>query len=149
MLAEPEAAGLLASGNPSERHPDGSATGTHPAFSAHPIQGWTPDFIPKIVEDGQKETPYDELVPIPGPGAIQTAQALAKTQGILTGISGGGSVYAAIEVAKKAPEGSVIVAIIADTGERYLSTPLFESIQADMNDEELEISRSTPSFQLS
>lgn len=147
-LAEPEAAGLLKSGVPTDRNDDGSAKDSHPAFKAHPIQGWTPDFIPEIVEKATKMTPYDEFIAVPGPGAIETSQQLAKTQGIFTGISGGASMYAAIEMAKKAPEGSVLVAILADTGERYLSTPLFESIQADMNAEEVKISKSTPSFQL-
>jgi len=147
-LGEPEAAPLLSSGTKSDRNDDGSAKGSHPAFKAHPIQGWTPDFIPKIVEDGVEKTGYDEYIAIPGQGAIETSQMLAQTQGIFTGISGGASMWAAIEMAKKAPEGSVLVAMLADTGERYLSTPLFESIQADMNAEELEISKSTPSFQL-
>jgi len=145
-LAEPEAAPMVASGIPSERNPDGSAVGSHPAFTAHPIQGWAPDFIPKVLEIGLGQ--QDEMIPIPGPAAIAMAQELARTQGILTGISGGASMYCAIEVAKKAPEGSVLVAIIADTGERYLSTPLFASIEADMNAEELEISNSSPSFQM-
>eukprot|EP00930_Biecheleria_cincta_P076274 TRINITY_DN6348_c0_g1_i3.p1 TRINITY_DN6348_c0_g1~~TRINITY_DN6348_c0_g1_i3.p1 ORF type:complete len:373 (-),score=75.18 TRINITY_DN6348_c0_g1_i3:169-1287(-) len=147
-LGEPADAGLLASGVKSERNSDGSATGSHPAFKAHPIQGWTPDFIPLITEKGAESTKYDEYIPIPGASAIEMSQKLAKTQGIFTGISGGASMYAAIEMAKKAPEGSVLVAMLADTGERYLSTPLFESIQADMNAEELQISKSTPSFQL-
>ena len=69
-----------------------------------------------------------------------------ESEGILTGISGGATMWAAIETAKKAPEGSVIVAMLPDTGERYLSTPLFDSIDADMNEEELEIARSTPSW---
>lgn len=146
VLAEPEAAQMLASGVPTERLPDGSAVGSHPAFTAHPIQGWAPDFIPKVLEVGLGQ--QDELCPIPGPAAIACAQELARTQGILTGISGGASMFCAIETAKKAPEGSVICAIIADTGERYLSTPLFASIEADMNAEELEISQSSPSFQL-
>eukprot|EP00928_Gymnodinium_smaydae_P072330 TRINITY_DN556_c0_g1_i7.p1 TRINITY_DN556_c0_g1~~TRINITY_DN556_c0_g1_i7.p1 ORF type:complete len:372 (+),score=97.55 TRINITY_DN556_c0_g1_i7:65-1180(+) len=148
VLAEPDVAGLVKSGTPSERNPDGSAKESHPAFSAHPIQGWTPDFIPRVLEDGLKTLPYDEYIPIPGAKAIETSQMLARTQGIFTGISGGGSMWAAIEMAKKAPEGSVLCCIIADTGERYLSTPLFDSIQADMSGEELEISKSTPSFQL-
>jgi len=148
VLGEPEAAPLLKSGTKSERNADGSANGSHPAFAAHPIQGWTPDFIPLIVEKGLADVGYDEYIGIPGPGAIQTSQMLAKTQGIFTGTSGGASMWAAIETAKKAPEGSVIVAMLADTGERYLSTPLFESIQADMNEEELEVSKSTPNFQL-
>ena len=147
-LGEPADAPLVASGTKSERNPDGSATGSHPAFKPHPIQGWTPDFIPQIAEKGITETGYDEFIPIPGQAAIEMSQALAKTQGIFTGISGGASMYAAVEMAKKAPEGSVLVAMLADTGERYLSTPLFASISADMNEEELAISKSTPNFQL-
>ena len=147
-LGEPADAPLVASGTKSERNPDGSATGSHPAFKPHPIQGWTPDFSPQITEKGIADIGYDEFVPIPGDAAIQMSQLLAKTQGIFTGISGGASMYAAVEMAKKAPEGSVLVAMLADTGERYLSTPLFASISADMNEEELEISKSTPSFQL-
>ena len=90
----------------------------------------------------------DEFLPIPGDEAIATAQKLARNEGILTGISGGATMWAAIETAKKAPEGSVIVAMLPDTGERYLSTPLFASIDADMNEEELEITKSTPGYQL-
>mmetsp|Transcript_21241 Transcript_21241/g.29562 ORF Transcript_21241/g.29562 Transcript_21241/m.29562 type:complete len:97 (+) Transcript_21241:1093-1383(+) len=86
----------------------------------------------------------DEYVAIPDGAGVETAQALAKTQGILCGISGGATMWAAIETAKKAPEGSVICAMLPDTGERYLSTPLFASIDADMNEEELEIAKSTP-----
>lgn len=148
VLAEPEAAPLLQSGIKTDRNADGSAVASHPAFKPHPIQGWTPDFIPKIVEVGVDTTKFDEYIPIPGPAALEISQKLARTQGIFTGISGGASMYAAIEAAKKAPEGSVLVAILADTGERYLSTPLFDAIAADMNEEELEISKSTPNYQL-
>eukprot|EP00978_Attheya_sp_CCMP212_P016195 scaffold42240_cov60-Attheya_sp.AAC.2 len=146
ILAEPGAAALLDSGIATERNDDGSPTGTHPAFNPHPIQGWTPDFIPKVLEDGMALNLMDEYVAIPDGVSIETAQKLASTQGLLTGISGGATMWAAIETAKKAPEGSVLVAMLPDTGERYLSTPLFASINADMNEEELEIARSTESF---
>ena len=126
----------------------GAPKGSHPAFAAHPIQGWTPDFIPKVLEDAQAMDLYDELVPISGPEAIETAQKLASTQGIFTGISGGASMAGALKVAAKAPKGSVILTMLPDTSERYMSTPLYESIAADMNEEELEIAKSTPSFQL-
>jgi len=145
VLAEPGAADLLASGIPTERNDDGSPKGSHPAFAPHPIQGWTPDFIPLVLEGGQKLNLMDEYVAIPDGAGVETAQALAKTQGILCGISGGATMWAAIETAKNAPEGSVICAMLPDTGERYLSTPLFASINADMNEEELEIAKSTPS----
>lgn len=88
----------------------------------------------------------DEYIAIPDGAAVETSQALAKNEGILVGISGGATMWAAIETAKKAPEGSVIVCMLPDTGERYLSTPLFASIEADMNEEELEIAKSTPSY---
>jgi len=143
-LAEPDTAPLVQSGVKSERNPDGSASGSHPAFRAHPIQGWTPDFVPKVLEDGLATIPHDEYMAIPGPAALDTARRLATTQGILTGISGGGSMWAAIEMAKKAPEGSVLVCMLPDTGERYLSTPLFEGILAEMNLSEQEIFDSTP-----
>lgn len=148
VLAEPAAAGLLASGIATERNPDGSPSGSHPAFAAHPIQGWTPDFIPKVLDDGMALELMDEFLPIPGEAGIETSQLLAKNEGILTGISGGATMWAAIETAKTAPEGSVILAMLPDTGERYLSTPLFASIAADMNEEELEITKSTPGYQL-
>jgi len=148
VLAEPLDAGLLVSGIATERNADGSPAGTHPAFKPHPIQGWTPDFIPKVLEDAPMATLMEELISVPGPDAIATAKALAAKEGLLTGISGGATFYAALETAKKAPEGSVILAMLPDTGERYLSTPLFADIEAEMNEAELEIAKSTPSFQL-
>jgi len=148
VLAEPGAAALVDSGIATERNDDGSPVATHPAFAAHPVQGWTPDFIPLVLEQGLalKEKLMDDYVAIPDGAAVQVAQDLASKEGILTGISGGATVYAAIETAKKAQKGDVIVCMLPDTGERYLSTPLFASIAADMNEEELEIARSTPSF---
>jgi len=145
VLAEPAAAKLLDSGIPTERTEDGSPKASHPAFASHPIQGWTPDFIPLVLEKGMHLKLMDEYIETPGAGAIETAQKLASLEGILTGISGGGTMWAAIETAKTAPEGSVIVCMLPDTGERYLSTPLFASIDVAMNEEELEIAKSTPS----
>lgn len=148
-LAEPADAAMVASGIKTERKADGSAASTHPAFKPHPIQGWSPDFIAEVAEDGIQAVGYEEHVTIPGAGAIQMAHDLAKKEGIFTGISGGASIYAAVEMAKRAPEGSVLLAVIADTGERYLSTPLFSSVSVDMDEEEQVISKSTPSYQLS
>eukprot|EP00536_Pseudo-nitzschia_multiseries_P018937 jgi/Psemu1/58096/gm1.58096_g len=148
VLAEPTAAALINSGIPTKRNADGSPNGSHPAFSSHPIQGWTPDFIPLVLEQGLNANLQEENLMVPDGAAVETARKLACTDGILTGISGGATVYAALETAKKAPEGSTIVCMLPDTGERYLSTPLFASIAADMNEEELEIARSTPSYVL-
>mmetsp|Transcript_46126 Transcript_46126/g.59256 ORF Transcript_46126/g.59256 Transcript_46126/m.59256 type:complete len:370 (-) Transcript_46126:87-1196(-) len=148
VLAEPEAAPLVNSGIPTERNADGSPSVSHPSFAAHPVQGWTPDFISKVLEEGLDQKLMDEYISIPGNVGNEIACELARKEGILTGISGGATMWAAIETAKNAPEGSVILAMLPDTGERYLSTPLFGSIKAEMNEEELEICKTTPGYQL-
>ena len=147
-MLEPEAAALVTSGVKTERKPTGAPNGSHPAFAAHPVQGWTPDFIPLVLENGLNMNLYDDLVKVEGSDAVKTAQALARNEGIFTGISGGATFAGALKVAEKAPKGSVILAMLPDTSERYMSTPLYESIAADMDEEELEIAKSTPSFQL-
>ncbi len=111
-----------------------------------PSPGWTPDFIPLVLEKGLDLKLDEEMLEIPDGAAMAMSKTLAKNEGILTGISGGASMWVAVETAKNVPEGSVLVAMLADTGERYLSTPLFADIEANMNKEELEIARSTPSW---
>merc|ERR1719387_3145093 len=91
---------------------------------------------------------HDEIILVDGAVAMDTALALAKNEGIFCGTSGGATMATALEVCKKAPEGSTVLAMIPDTAERYLSTPLFAKIDADMNEAELEIAKSTPSAQL-
>jgi cysteine synthase A len=93
-------------------------------FKPHKIQGWTPDFIPAVLD----RTVPDDIVPVTDDEAIQTARALATKEGIFCGISGGGTFAAALKVAATAPAGSVILAMLADTAERYMSTALFEGI---------------------
>jgi cysteine synthase len=93
-------------------------------FKPHKIQGWTPDFVPAVLD----RTIYDENIPVTDEEAIASAKALAQKEGLFVGISSGGTFAAALKVAEKAPEGSVIVAVLPDTGERYLSTPLFEGV---------------------
>ena len=95
-------------------------------WSPHKIQGWTPDFIPDVLN----RNVYDDLIPIDDDTAIATSQALACKEGIFTGISGGATLAAALQAAESAPAGSVLLAMLPDTAERYLSTPLF----ADVND---------------
>lgn len=148
ILSEPENAQLVASGVAQERGADGGPVATHPAFEPHAIQGWTPDFIPKVLQEALDTGGYDQLIPVAGPDGMAWARRLAAEEGICTGISGGSTVAVAMKVAETAPEGSVILAMLPDTGERYLSTPLFEPFGAEMNPEELEISQSTPGFQL-
>jgi cysteine synthase len=144
VVCEPETAQLLASGKPQARHEDGSPSAGHPAWSPHPMQGWTPDFIPKLTEEAVDLKVIDRILAIPGPDALKCSHDLAEKEGIFVGISSGGTFAAALRVAADAPKGSNILCMLPDTAERYLSTPLFESIPVDMNAEEQEIFRSTP-----
>jgi cysteine synthase A len=148
VVCEPEAAPMLTSGEAQARKDDGSPASRHPAWKPHPVQGWSPDFIPKILGDAVEMKYVDQLMTISGPEAIATSQRLAKEEGIFVGISAGGTMAAALKVAAEAPKGSVILCMLPDTGERYLSTPLFADIPVDMTDEEMKISLSTPGQQL-
>jgi cysteine synthase A len=108
------------------------------------MQGWSPDFIPKLTEDALALGLVDEVRPVSGAEALRLARALATEEGILAGISGGATLAGAIEVARALPPDAVVLCMIPDTGERYLSTPLFADITAEMTEEELALSRSTP-----
>lgn len=148
VLAEPANAQLVGSGHAQQRGPGGAPTASHPAFEPHPIQGWTPDFIPEVLQEAIDGQYCDQVLSIPGPKAIEWAKALAQKEGIFAGISGGASFGITRQVAENAPAGSVILCMLPDTGERYLSTPMFETIPADMDEEEMALSLSTPGFQL-
>jgi cysteine synthase A len=148
IVCEPEDASLLSSGVEQARKPDGSAASPHPAFKPHPMQGWTPDFIPKLTADAVEMKVIDRILRIPGAEAIRLSQELAQKEGIFVGITAGATFAGALQVAAEAPKGTNILCMLPDTGERYLSTPLFADISADMNEEELKISRSTPGAQL-
>ena len=148
ILSEPANAQLVGSGKPQERNAEGEPTASHPAFEPHPIQGWTPDFIPKVLQEAIDGHYFDEIIPVPGPEGMKWSRELAAKEGILTGVSGGSTFAAAMKVAENAAPGSTILAMLPDTGERYLSTPLFEPFGADMSEEELAIMRSTPGYQL-
>jgi len=111
------------------------------------VQGWGPDFIPKLTEDAIALQLIDRIVPVNGADALRLARELAQQEGIFTGISAGGTLAGALKVCESAPAGTTLLCMLPDTGERYLSTPLFADIAADMNEEELEIARSTPSAQ--
>jgi cysteine synthase A len=147
IVCEPEDAQLLASGVEQQRKPDGSAAAAHPAFKPHPMQGWTPDFIPKLTADVVDTKVIHRQIPIPGAEAIKCAADLASKEGIFVGITAGASFAGALRIAKEAPKGANILCMLPDTGERYLSTPLFANVPADMSPEELEISKSTPAAQ--
>ena len=145
MVCEPDNSQILSSGIAQERNPDGTDK-THPNFRPHLMQGWGPNFIPALVEEIADGKHYDGFLPINGNDAIQCAMDLAQKEGIFVGTTSGATFAGALAVAESAPEGSNILCMLPDTGERYLSTPLFESILEDMNEEELEISRSTPGY---
>ena len=88
------------------------------------MQGWTPDFVPKLAEDVVAAGLIDEIVPVKGGDALRYARALAQQEGIFCGVSSGGSVFAALQLSKEL-ENAVIVAIICDRGDRYLSSGVF------------------------
>jgi cysteine synthase A len=115
VATEPAGAAMLAGGD----------------WNPHKIQGWTPDFMPAVLN----QEVHDELIPVSDQLAIDVARLLSAKEGIFVGISSGATVAAAFEVARKAKKGSVILAMLPDTGERYLSTPLFEGVEEGSDDE--------------
>ena len=114
--------------------PAGAALLAGKEWAPHKIQGWTPDFIPDVLD---REV-FDELRPIADDRAIEVSRQLAAKEGIFTGISAGATLATALDVAEDAPRGSVILAMLPDTGERYLSTPLFDGVEEGSDDAWLE-----------
>jgi cysteine synthase A len=148
IVCEPTDAQLLNSGIAQSRNPDGTPAAAHPTFKPHPMQGWTPDFIPKLTDDAVAMKVIDRILPISGPDAIRCSKDLATQEGIFVGITSGATFAGALKIAAEAEKGANILCMLPDTGERYLSTPLFADVSADMNEEELRIARSTPGGQL-
>jgi cysteine synthase A len=146
IVCEPVDAPLLASGVAQDRNADGSPAHGHPAWKPHPMQGWTPDFIPKLTGDAVDMRLVDQVLAISGADAIRCSQDLALKEGIFVGISSGATFAGALRIAAEAPDGAVMLCMLPDTGERYLSTPLFADIPVDMTDEEKHILASTPLF---
>jgi cysteine synthase len=148
IVCEPADAPLLGSKIEQARKPDGTPAAPHPSFKPHPMQGWTPDFIPKLTGDAVDMKLIDRLLHIPGPEGIRCSKELAAKEGLFVGITSGATFAGALAVAADAKKGENILCMLPDTGERYLSTPLFADVPADMTEEEVKISRSTPSGQL-
>jgi cysteine synthase len=148
VVCEPQDAQLLGSGSPQARNADGSPANAHPAFKPHPMQGWTPDFIPKLTGDAVDTGVISRIIAIPNPDAMRMSRELAQKEGIFVGITAGATFAGALKVCAEAPKGSTVLCMLPDTGERYLSTPLFADIPADMNEDEMAISRSTPGAQM-
>jgi cysteine synthase len=145
VVCEPADAPMLSSGSKQERNPDGSPAKANPAFKPHPMQGWSPDFIPKITGDAVDMGVINRIITVAGPEAMKWSRELAQKEGIFVGISAGATFAGALEVCRTAAAGSTVLCMLPDTGERYLSTPLFAEIGVDMSDDELKISNSTPS----
>jgi cysteine synthase A len=144
VVCEPEDAQLIGSGIAQERKPDGAPAAPHPSWKPHPLQGWTPDFIPKLTGDAVDMKLADQVLAVAAPDAMARSKELATKEGIFVGITSGGTFAGALKVAQQAEKGSRILCMLPDTGERYLSTPLFADVGVDMNEEEMRISRSTP-----
>jgi len=145
IVCEPDDAPMLTSGGPQQRNSDGSPAAPHAAWKPHPMQGWSPDFIPKLTGDVVETGIIDRILRIAGADALRCSRELAQKEGIFVGITSGATFAGALRVCAEAPKGSTILCMLPDTGERYLSTPLFADIPADMTEEEVQISRSTPS----
>jgi len=146
VASEPNNSQLLNTNIAQAYAEDGSPEKSHPNFRPHLMQGWSPDFIPKLANDVLEQNLIDQIVGVDGAESLRLAKDLAQKEGIFCGITAGATLAAALEVAKTAPEGSSILCMVPDTGERYLSTNLFDGIDSEMNAAEVEISQSTPRF---
>lgn len=149
IVCEPPGAPMLTSGQAQDRQADGSPAGSHPAWTPHPIQGWSPDFVPLVTSEAVDSGAIDEIVLTPHEEGMKWSRELARKEGIFTGISGGSTFAGAMDIANKANKGDTILCMLPDTAERYLTTPLFGDIEAEMDQAERDLSASTPGYQFS
>jgi cysteine synthase A len=140
IVCEPDNSPVLGSGMPQPQ------LGSHPVFRPHLMQGWAPDFIPALTADALALKLVDHVIAVGGADALKCSRDLAQREGIFAGITGGATLSGALKIAASAPEGANILCMLPDTGERYLTTPLFADVSIDMSDDELEIARSTPNY---
>ncbi|MBC7657060.1 MAG: pyridoxal-phosphate dependent enzyme, partial [Frankiaceae bacterium] len=117
VVCEPDNSPVLGSGIAQSRHPDGSIRESHPSARPHLMQGWSPDFIPKLTEDALSMTLVDRIIPVNGGDAMRLARELATKEGIFAGTSGGATLAGALQVAASAPEGTTLLCMLPDTGE--------------------------------
>src|SRR5215217_210946 len=117
IVCEPVDAQLLTSGTGQNRNPDGSPSEPHPAFKPHPMQGWTPDFIPKLTADAVETGVISQVMRIPNADALRLSRELARQEGIFVGITAGGTLAGALKICAEAPKGATILAMLPDTGE--------------------------------
>lgn len=146
IVCEPDNSAMLTSGIAQARNADGAHSASHPRSRPHMMQGWSPDFIPQLVEQVTEASRIDGFISIEGQDALRCAKELAREEGIFVGISSGATFAGALQIAQAAPPGSNILCMLPDTGERYLSTPLFADVDEEMSDEEIELSKSTPGY---
>lgn len=146
VICEPDNSAILGSGIAQRRNEDGSPQGSHPNFRPHVMQGWSPDFVPGIAEEALKEARIDRFIRVDGGDAMRCARELAQQEGLFVGISSGATFAGALQIAKEAAPGSTLLCMLPDTGERYMTTPLFADVTEEMTAEEIELSRSTPGY---
>ncbi len=146
IVCEPDNSQMLGGGIRQARNTDGSHSESHPNFRPHLMQGWSPDFVPLLAEQALDSDHIDGYIPVDGNFSLQCARDLAQKEGIFVGISAGATLAGALKLAESAPEGSNILCMLPDTGERYLTTPLFDDVATEMTEEEELISRSTPGY---
>ena len=146
VVCEPSEAPMLSSGIEQQRNADGSAAAPHPSWKPHPMQGWSPDFVAKLAGDAVAAKAISDVLLIENAEAMKWSKELAKKEGIFVGISSGATFAGALRVAANAAKGSTLLCMLPDTGERYLSTPLFGDVSVDMTEDEIAISKSTPGF---
>jgi cysteine synthase A len=146
VVCEPDNSPLLGSGVTQARNVDGAPLDSHPFFRPHLMQGWVPDFIPRLTEEAVDLKLIDRVIPVAGADALACAQNLARKEGIFVGITGGATLAGALTLCADIPAGSTVLCMLPDTGERYLSTPLFDDISVEMTPGEIEISQSTPGY---
>ncbi len=148
VVCEPSDAPMLTAGAIQERNADGSAAQPNASWKPHPMQGWSPDFVPKLAGDAVASGVIHSVLTVTNAEAMHWSRQLAQKEGIFVGITAGGTFAAALQVCQTAPAGSAVLCMLPDTGERYLSTPLFADVAVDMTDDELAVMRSTPGFHL-
>ena len=146
IVCEPDNSQVLGSRIPPAHAADGSPAGSHPKFRPHLMQGWSPDFIPKLTEDAVSMELVDQIMPINGNDALKLSRELAQKEGIFVGITAGATFAGALKICESAPPGTKVLCMLPDTGERYLTTTLFADIPADMTEDEISISKSTPNY---
>ena len=118
IVCEPDDAPMLTSGGPQQRNSDGSPAAPHATWKPHPMQGWSPDFIPKLTGDVVETGVIDRILRIPGADALRCSRELAQKEGIFVGITSGATFAGALRVCAEAPKGSTILCMLPDTGER-------------------------------